>query len=603
MEDINDIKNKKYFLGVQHSIVGYSWVDRINKIDLHSVLTMTQKFNIPDVLARVLVGRNIHENDIHQFLDPKLRDLMPDPSLFIDMDKAATRIADAIIKKEKIAIFGDYDVDGACSSTILARFLKSFGLLVEIHIPDRIVEGYGPNNDAMQQFVHNGASLIITVDCGSTSEEPIAHATDLGSDVIVLDHHQVGNTLPSKAYAVVNPNRNDDFSNHGFLCAAGVVFITLAAIIRNLRNRNFKGKAPDLLALLDLVALATICDVVPLIGVNRAFVVKGIQVARTMNNIGLSALTKTARIGEPLNSFHLGFLIGPRINAGGRIGNAALGSILLGIERDNEQAAQIANELEKLNSERQALEAVQLEEAQAQVVFELSQQKSEPSIIVVASPDWHPGIVGLLASRLKEHYQRPAIALAIKPNGTATGSARSIAGFDIGKLIRHGVEINLLEKGGGHAMAAGLTIDSNNIDNFRLWCNQQADNSIVNLRQSASIAIDGAISASGVTNDLIKTLDKAGPFGAGNDQPIFAIPSHRLIDVREVGKGHIAITLTNSAGKKLRGIAFRAGSTKLGAFLLANRGQYIHVIGNLTLNYWNGSYSAQLRIIDAAPVN
>ncbi|UXM94402.1 single-stranded-DNA-specific exonuclease RecJ [Bartonella sp. HY329] len=600
MKNIDNADKKNCFLGVERSVLGYRWVDRLDKTNFNAVLAMTQKYGIPDMLARVLVGRGIEEGDVNQFLDPTLRDSMPDPSSFADMDKAATRIADAIIKREKVAILGDYDVDGACSSTILARFLRSFGLLVEIHIPDRIVEGYGPNDDAMAQLVHNGASLIVTVDCGSLSEGPIAVAANLGADVVVLDHHQMGDVLPSKALAVVNPNRPDDFSGHGFLCAAGVVFITLAAISRNLRARQFKGQMPDLLALLDLVALATICDVVPLIGVNRAFVVKGLQVARSMNNIGFAALAKAARIGEPLNTFHLGFLIGPRINAGGRIGNSALGSILLGTD-NGDQATKIALELEGLNSERQALEAVQLEEAEAQVLFELSQQTTEPSVIVVASPDWHPGIVGLLASRLKERYQRPAIALAIKPDGSATGSARSITGFDVGDLIRRAVEEGLIEKGGGHIMAAGLTINASKINDFRIWCNAEANKRVLTLRQSATLAIDGAISASGATNDFIKLLEKAGPFGAGNDQPIFAIPSHCLVDVREVGKGHVAVTLANAEGRKLKGIAFRSASSDLGTFLLANRGNYIHMVGNLSLNYWNGSYSPQIRIIDAAP--
>ncbi|UXN05368.1 single-stranded-DNA-specific exonuclease RecJ [Bartonella sp. HY761] len=600
MKNIDIADKKNCFLGVERSVLGYRWVDRLDRANLNAVLAMTQKYGIPDMLARVLVGRGIEEGDVNQFLDPTLRDSMPDPSSFTDMDKAATRIADAIIKREKVAILGDYDVDGACSSTILARFLRSFGLLVEIHIPDRIVEGYGPNDDAMAQLVHNGASLIVTVDCGSLSEGPIAAAANLGADVVVLDHHQMGDVLPSKALAVVNPNRPDDFSGHGFLCAAGVVFITLAAISRNLRTRQFKGQMPDLLALLDLVALATICDVVPLIGVNRAFVVKGLQVARSMNNVGFAALAKAARIGEPLNTFHLGFLIGPRINAGGRIGNSALGSILLGTD-NGDQATKIALELEGLNSERQALEAVQLEEAEAQVLFELSQQTTEPSVIVVASPDWHPGIVGLLASRLKERYQRPAIALAIKPDGSATGSARSITGFDVGDLIRRAVEEGLIEKGGGHIMAAGLTINASKINDFRIWCNAEANKRVLTLRQSATLAIDGAISASGATNDFIKLLEKAGPFGAGNDQPIFAIPSHCLVDVREVGKGHVAVTLANAEGRKLKGIAFRSASSDLGTFLLANRGNYIHMVGNLSLNYWNGSYSPQIRIIDAAP--
>lgn len=532
-----------------------------------------------------------------EFVDPTLRNLMPDPATLNDMDNAAGRIADAIERRETVAIFGDYDVDGACSSALMARFLKHYGVQHSIYIPDRIFEGYGPNPDAMRELAAKGASLIVTVDCGTNSAPSITAARQAGADVVVLDHHQVGGDLPEDAVAIVNPNREDDISQQGHLCAAGVVFLTLVQVAKILRARG-KGPAPDLLSMLDLVALATVCDVVPLKGVNRAFVVKGLLVARGQSNVGLAALARIARIGEPLNAFHLGYLIGPRINAGGRIGDAGLGARLLTLD-DPAMADRIAMELDRLNQERQAMEAEMLMEAEAEASLEIS-GGAGASVIVTASDRWHPGIVGLLASRLKEKARRPAFAIAFNANGVGSGSGRSISGLDLGKLVRGAVEKGLLVKGGGHAMAAGITIERGNLGALRAYLEEEAADIVSRLRENRSLSIDGALAASGATVALYEALQKAGPYGSAHPQPLLALPHHVLADVRGVGRDHVRVTLRGADGKRVNAIAFRAAEGDLGRFLFNNIGRSVHVAGNLSLNHWNGSVSPQIQILDAA---
>lgn len=532
-----------------------------------------------------------------EFVDPTLRNLMPDPATLNDMDNAAGRIADAIQRRETVAIFGDYDVDGACSSALMARFLKHYGVQHSIYIPDRIFEGYGPNPDAMRELAAKGASLIVTVDCGTNSAPSITAARQAGADVVVLDHHQVGGDLPEDAVAIVNPNREDDISQQGHLCAAGVVFLTLVQVAKILRARG-KGPGPDLLSMLDLVALATVCDVVPLKGVNRAFVVKGLLVARGQSNVGLAALARVARIGEPLNAFHLGYLIGPRINAGGRIGDAGLGARLLTLD-DPAMADRIAMELDRLNQERQAMEAEMLMEAEAEASLEIS-GGAGASVIVTASDRWHPGIVGLLASRLKEKARRPAFAIAFNANGVGSGSGRSISGLDLGKLVRGAVEKGLLVKGGGHAMAAGITIERGNLGALRAYLEEEAADIVLRLRENQSLSIDGALAASGATVALYEALQKAGPYGSAHPQPLLALPHHVLADVRGVGRDHVRVTLRGADGKRVNAIAFRAAEGDLGRFLFNNIGCSVHVAGNLSLNHWNGSVSPQIQILDAA---
>lgn len=588
---------ERFFLGVKQSATGQKWVDRLGPREANTALAIAQHHGISDLVARVLAGRGVSVEGAPEFVDPTLRNLMPDPATLNDMDNAAGRIADAIQRRETVAIFGDYDVDGACSSALMARFLKHYGVQHSIYIPDRIFEGYGPNPDAMRELAAKGASLIVTVDCGTNSVPSITAAKQARADVVVLDHHQVGGDLPEDAVAIVNPNREDDISQQGHLCAAGVVFLALVQVAKILRARG-KGPGPDLLSMLDLVALATVCDVVPLKGVNRAFVVKGLLVARGQSNVGLAALARVARIGEPLNAFHLGYLIGPRINAGGRIGDAGLGARLLTLD-DPAMADRIAMELDRLNQERQAMEAEMLMEAEAEASLEIS-GGAGASVIVTASDRWHPGIVGLLASRLKEKARRPAFAIAFNANGVGSGSGRSISGLDLGKLVRGAVEKGLLVKGGGHAMAAGITIERGNLGALRAYLEEEAADIVSRLRENQSLSIDGALAASGATVALYEALQKAGPYGSAHPQPLLALPHHVLADVRGVGRDHVRVTLRGADGKRVNAIAFRAAEGYLGRFLFNNIGCSVHVAGNLSLNHWNGSVSPQIQILDAA---
>ena len=588
---------ERFFLGIRNSVTGQKWMDRLGPREANIALAIAQHHGISDLVSRVLAGRGVSVEGAPEFIDPSLRNLMPDPAMLTDMNKAANRIADAIMRRETVAIFGDYDVDGACSSALMARFLKHYGITHSIYIPDRIFEGYGPNPDAMRELVAKGATLIVTVDCGTNSAPSITAAKEAGADVVVLDHHQVGGNLPEDAVAIVNPNREDDISQQEHLCAAGVVFLTLVQVAKVLRERG-KGAGPDLLGMLDLVALATVCDVVPLKGVNRAFVVKGLLVARSQSNAGLAALGRVSRIGEPLNVFHLGYLIGPRINAGGRIGDAGLGARLLTLE-DSTTADPIAVELDRLNQERQAMEAEMLIEAEAEASLEIS-GGAGASVIVTASDHWHPGIVGLLASRLKEKARRPACAIAVNANGTGSGSGRSIAGFDLGKLVRNAVDKGLLIKGGGHAMAAGITIERGKLGALRAFLEEESADIVSRLRQNQSLSIDGAVAASGATVSLYESLQKAGPFGSAHPQPVLALPHHVLADVRGVGRDHVRVALRGADGKRVNAIAFRAAEGDLGRFLFNNIGQSVHVVGNLSLNHWNGSVTPQIQILDAA---
>lgn len=589
--------DKRYFLGVKRSATGIAWEHRLNERQELTALAIAQGFGTGDLLARILAGRGVVAEETERFLDPTIRALLPDPSSLTDMEKAAERIADAILRREKVAIFGDYDVDGAASSALLKRFLAHYGVPSEIYIPDRIFEGYGPNPEAMRELVARGASLIVTVDCGTNSAASIDAAKAAGADVVVLDHHQVGGPLP-EATAVVNPNRDDDLSGQGHLCAAGVTFLALVQTAKVLRTRNTGVAPPDLLSLLDLVSLATVCDVVPLTGVNRAFVVKGLLAIRQQRNPGLAALARVSRIGEPVNVFHLSFLIGPRINAGGRIGDAALGSRLLATD-DPAEAESIAATLDRLNQERQAMEQEMLAQARAEADAELI-GGTGPGIVVTANDRWHPGIVGLLASRLKDHARRPAFAIAFNANGLGTGSGRSVSGFDLGRLVREAMAEGLIVKGGGHAMAAGITVERDKLGALRAFFETRAASDVLRLRDEESLKIDAALSAEGATHDLLDALERAGPYGAGHPTPVLVLPRHRLVDARLIGTNHIRADLRSDGGGKVQGIAFRAADAELGSFLVKNRGSTIHIAGGLSANYWNGARSVQFRIIDAA---
>lgn len=595
------ISDRKAYLGVSKSAKERKWIERLDERGTSIASAIAQSQGIADIVARVMAGRGLDPEAAEGYLDPAIKDLMPDPSCITDMDLAAERIAHSIIKGDKIAIFGDYDVDGATSSALLYNFLAHCGIEATIYIPDRIFEGYGPNPDAIDQLIDAGHQLIATLDCGSTSFTALERAKERNIDVVVLDHHQVGEELPP-CVALVNPNRQDDLSKLGHLAAVGVTFMTIVAVNRTLRQKGFFGaqcSAPNLLAWLDLVALGTVCDVVPLVGLNRAFVTKGMLVIRKHSNVGLSALQAVSRVSGPVRPYHLGFLLGPRINAGGRIGDAALGARLLTTSNPS-QAEQIANELERLNKERQALEQIMLEEATAQADM-LLMADPDAACLVTSSPDWHAGIVGLLASRLKERFRRPAFAIAMGANGQGTGSGRSIAGVDLGAAVRKGVEEGRLVKGGGHAMAAGLTVEEGALHSFKAYLHDELLSQVGQARASDEMKIDGALTATGATEDLVNLLEKAGPYGAGNSEPVFVFPSHTIAFADVVGQGgHVRCSLKSNAGGNLKGICFRAADEPLGKLLLENRGQPLHVAGSLSLDHWQGRPTVQLRILDAA---
>ncbi|WP_210302187.1 single-stranded-DNA-specific exonuclease RecJ [Methylobacterium brachythecii] len=560
---------------------------------------MTQAHGLPDILARILASRGVRPDQAEKFLAPKLRDLMPDPAVLVDMEAAADRLARAVTAREPVAIFGDYDVDGAASAALLAGYLRDLDVPVQVWIPDRITEGYGPNVAAVTSLAEGGARLLVCVDCGTAGHAPLEAAKALGLDTIVLDHHAATEHLPP-AVALVNPNRLDDLSGLGQLCAAGVVFLTLVALNRRLRRLGaFANRdEPALTDALDLVALATVADVVPLVGLNRAFVVQGLAVMRGRSRPGLAALLDAAGLSEPPEAWHLGFLVGPRINAGGRIGDSGLGTRLLGTA-DTAEAYRIAAELDRLNRERQTIEAVAVEEAEAAMDRDLAGDPDR-SILVTGSPEWHPGIVGLIAARLKERFGRPAFAFAVKPDGTATGSGRSILGADLGRAVHAAVEAGIALKGGGHAMAAGVTLPTADFSAFTTHLASALGAAVAEAREAEALLIDGTVSAGGATAELVKTIQRAGPFGQGAPEPVLALLRHRLVDAAIVGNGHVRARLRSRDGQSIGGIAFRAAQGPLGAALLNGIGAEFHVAGTLSVDRWRGAERAQLRICDLA---
>ncbi len=591
----------RLFLGVERSATGRAWRDRIDERGSARALAIAQRHDLPELLARILAGRGVEVEEAAAFLDPTVRALMPDPNLLTGMQVAAARLADAIVGAENVAILGDYDVDGATSAATLARFLRQGGLKPTIHIPDRLFEGYGPNAEAVRALAGRGATLLITVDCGTTSHEPLAEARRLGLDVIVIDHHLADEALPP-ALAVVNPNRLDDLSQLGHLAAVGLVFMTVVAVNRELRARGFwtaTRPEPDLLGLLDLVALGTIADVVPLRGLNRAFVAKGLLAMRRRDNVGLTALMDVARLAGPPEPWHLGFLLGPRINAGGRIGRATLGVDLL-LNDDPAESARLAAELDRLNRERQAIELATLAQAEAEAMAALGLEE-RGAVVVTAAEGWHPGVVGLVAARLKEKFGRPAFAIALEPGGIGTGSGRSITGVDIGRAVRQAVTEGLILKGGGHAMAAGVTLRREALAPFRAFLENALAAAVETARRADALFIDGALTAGAANNGMVATIARAGPFGAGNPEPIVALPAHTLVYADEVGQAHIRARLKSGDGAVINAVAFRAAGQKLGAALLQNRGRSVHAAGCLVLDRWQGEERVQFRLVDLAP--
>jgi len=587
-----------YFLDVQSSALGRPWRPRLDAAGELSALAIAQIGGQDELIARVLAGRGVKLEAVERYLDPSLRDLMPDPFCLSDMEAATERLKRAVEGGERIAIFGDYDVDGACSAALISEYLAACGCETIVHIPDRVTEGYGPNGEAIAGFAAKGATLVVTVDCGAVSHEPFELASRLGLDVIVFDHHQAPETLP-KALALVDPNREDDLSGLGYLSGAGVVYMALVALNRALREAGFwkERKAPDLIAALDLVALATVADVVPLTGLNRAFVVRGLAVMRQRRRPGLAALFDIAGADGPPRPYHLGFLIGPRINAGGRIGDPALGVRLL-TTADDLEARAIAAELDRLNRARQEIEIAALAEAEAEALMSLGLEE-RGAAVVVAGENWPPGVVGLLAARLKERFERPAFALTLI-GGQASGSGRSIAGVDLGKAVRAAVEAGVAIKGGGHAMAAGVTLARERLGEWRAFLEERLGDAVAEARAEAGLAVDAALTASAATPVLAQRLEAAGPYGSGNPEPVFALPRHRLADVMPVGADHLRLRAVAGDGQAVEGIAFRAAGKKLGDALRRLRGAQVHLAGTLGVNRYGGREKAQLRVVDVA---
>jgi single-stranded-DNA-specific exonuclease len=585
-------------LEVASSALSRPWRARLDPAGEARALAIAQVESHPDILARVLAGRGVNHETVTQYLDPTVRALMPDPFTLQGTEAAVARLVCAIESRETVAIFGDYDVDGACSAALLAGFLDAAGCPRLIHIPDRIFEGYGPNVAAIEMLKGQGAGLLVCVDCGTTSHGPLAHAKALGLDVVVVDHHQAPEILPEAI--VVNPNRLDDLSGLGQLCAAGVVMMVMVALNRALRGRGFWSAArpePDLLAALDLVALATVADVAPLTGLNRAFVMKGLAVMRARLRPGMTALLDCARLNEPPRPYHLGFLLGPRINAGGRIGDASLGAKLL-LTADPDEAARIAAELDRLNGERRLIEKAALEAAERQVL-EAHAIEGERAVIVVADDNWHHGVVGLVAARLRERFGRPAFAIAFA-GAIGTGSGRSIPGVDLGRAVREAVEAGHLDKGGGHAMAAGVTLRREHLAAFRDFLEERIGPAVAAARADASLKVDAVLTAAGATPEIVHLLEKAGPFGSGNPEPVIVVPGHRLEQVSEAGTGHLRFCLRGDDGGSLEAFAFGAVGRPLGDAILAARGERMHVAGHLTLDRWGGGERVRFRVLDIA---
>jgi single-stranded-DNA-specific exonuclease len=586
-------------LGVECSARGLHWVERLDPSRGLAAAAIAQAHGLPELLGRVLAARGADTQTAARFLDPSLRTLLPDPSRLQDMEKGAQRFAAAVRTKEPIAVFGDYDVDGAASSALIERFLRAHGHRAVTYIPDRLTEGYGPSPESLAGLAQDGARLILTVDCGTTSEAAIAAANAAGAEVIVIDHHQADEALPP-ALAVINPNRQDDLSGQGHLAAAGVVFLFLVSVTRALRREGFYRDfpEPDLLGLLDLVALATVCDVVPLKDANRAFVAQGLKVLRLRQNQGLRALADAARVDEAPTGYTLGFILGPRINAGGRVGASSLGARLLACD-DEIEARGIAAQLEAANAERKAIEERMLEEAFAVAEGLLAADGSRP-LLFLGAEGWHKGLLGLIASRVAERFRLPTFVSALEPDGFATGSARSIASVDLGAVVRAAVHEDLLVKGGGHKMAAGFKLERRKQDALLDFLARHLSGPVAAAATVRQLPIDGTLSAGGANQDLLSLLDRAGPYGPGHPEPRFVFPVHRLARVRAIKAAHIRCTLQAPDGTRLEACAFRVAETPLGALLLQGEGLPLHVAGRLRRTSWQGRDSVELLIEDAA---
>jgi single-stranded-DNA-specific exonuclease len=582
------------FLGVEESIAGRRWRQREGVPGAAEAIS--ERFALPEILGRLLAGRGIGLDEVPLFLRPRLRDQLPEPCHLRDMKKAVERLLCAVQGGEAIAVFGDYDVDGASSAALLLRFFAALGARCRLYVPDRLREGYGPNAPALLRLFAEGAAVVVAVDCGTTAHCPLAAAAEAGLDVIVLDHHVCEPRLPP-AIAVVNPNRLDEESPHRALAAVGVVFLFVVALNRALREAGWYGpgrREPDLLSWLDLVALGTVCDVVPLLGLNRAFVAQGLKVARRGGNRGLAALSSLAAGDQPIDAYRLGFILGPRVNAGGRVGEAALGARLLACD-DPALAAELARRLDAYNSERREIEAKVLESAIS--IVDSGQQA--PALAFAAAPGWHPGVIGIVASRLKERYGRPACVVALE-DGVGKGSGRSIEGLALGPAVIAARQAGLLIDGGGHAMAAGFTVAAEKLDALRAFLAKRLGDGIEGAALKPQLSIDAALSPAAASADLVEQIEALAPFGAGNPEPRFVFPAVRIHSWAPVGVDHLRLSFGDPLEKgRLDAIAFRSMGSGLGRFLRESRGLPVHLAGRLRRA--RGGARVELLIDDATP--
>ena len=552
-----------------------------------------------DILSQLLMTRGVAEDDVARHARPTMREFLPDPSEFRDMDQAAERIAQAVLGQEKVTIYGDYDVDGATSAALMVELLRGLGLEAEFYIPDRLLEGYGPSGEALVKLAETGSSLIVTVDCGAMAHEALTMARDAGVDVIVVDHHKCSAELPPAA-ALVNPNRLDESdlaASHGHLAAVGVAFLLGIALVRTLRAQGyFNGRdEPDLMSLLDLVALGTVADVAALHGLNRAFVAQGLKVLARRDRIGMAALMDVSRLKRAPQASDLGFALGPRINAGGRIGESTLGVRLL-TTRDPDEARAIAEQLSVLNEDRRAIEAEVQEAAEAMLTGQ-----GNMAVQVLAGDGWHPGVIGIVAGRIKEKTGKPSIVIANDADGTGKGSGRSISGVDLGAAIIAAREQGLLVAGGGHAMAAGITIASENLSAFTEFLDTRLARDVERARSAQSIQLDLSLAPGGLTPDLVTTLEAAGPYGVGWPAPRIAVGPVRIVKADIVGKDHLRIIAAGEDGRSFKGIAFRAAETEMAQTLIhRSKGRRFHLAGRVKIDDWGSRPAAELHLEDAA---
>jgi single-stranded-DNA-specific exonuclease len=580
--------------GVARSFAGRRW--RLTPGDDAAAATLAREANIPAALARLLLARGVAAGEVADYLHPTLKHFLPEPLTLKDMDKAVARVMQAVQSGERVAVWGDYDVDGSTSAALLFEFFSALGTPPRLYIPDRMTEGYGPNAAGLLTLKGEGIGLVVTVDCGAGAVDPLTAARDAGLDVVVLDHHAV--ETPPPAVAHVNPNQPGDSSGLGAVCAAGITFLFAVALNRALREAGWyaaRGIAePDLRNYADLVGLATVCDVVPLVGVNRAFVRAGLARFAKLERPGLAALAAVAEAKLPFTPYSLGFIFGPRINAGGRVGRSSLGVELL-TAKDAGTAHELALALDTHNRERQVLEKLILDEAIA-----MAELQANAPFLLTSNEGWHAGVVGIVAGRLKDRFGKPAFVAGFE-GGFGRGSARSVPGIDIGLLVRGARDAKLIETGGGHAMAAGFGLKPEQVEGFRAFLAEQFSDSGAALAAMGELELDAAVSPSGATLAFVEELAQAGPYGAGNAEPVIVLPDVSVVFADVVGKDHVRLRLAGGDGARLDAIAFRIADLPLGKALLAARGKRIHAAGRLRADEWNGNKRVQLQLEDAAP--